>query len=143
MPPKKPADQPEQSEAPPKLKIPPRIVLSDDCTVYVDREITDGVITNQGTPYKVHEGEWVEINPARSMAEMMAMSDIQGEGAFDELCVRLSERLFSWTWTNNASEPMAQPYKNPAVLKQITDDELMWLLAASKGQETSTERKND
>ena len=89
MPAKKPEDQPEE-ESQPKWKIPPVKVLSDDCTVYIGREIVDGVITNAGKEYKTHVGEWVELFPARSLAEVMALSDVaklaeEGSGALETL----------------------------------------------------------
>lgn len=141
MPPKKPADQPTS-------KIPPVKVLSDDCAIEIGRVIEDGEIKTPGTKYNVHEGEWVELHPARSIAEVMALSDVkmiaeEGSGALDSLCLQLSERLISWNWTDNFGQPLPQPYQNPGVIKSLSDDEVMWLIGAAKGQETSTERKND
>ena len=123
-------------------KIPPVKVLSDDCTVYIGRVIEDGKIKEPGTGYKVHEGEWVELFPAMSLAEIKAITDIAAAGALDKLCDELSKRIVSWNWTDNFGVALAQPHKNPDVIFSVTDDELMWLLSASKGEETANERKN-
>jgi len=130
-----------------KWKIPPSRVESDDCAVYVGRTIEDGEITEEGIAYYVHKDEWVELIPCRSLAEVMALSDIgstaqSGSGALRELCQVLSERIVSWNWTGMDTTPMPQPHNTPEVLEQLTDDELMWLLQAAQGKETAATRKN-
>ena len=137
----------EPTSTPPNWKIPPTKVASDDCDIYVGRVIEDGEITQEGTPYYVHEGEWVDLIPCRSLAEVMALSDIgasaqSGSGALRELCQVLSERIVAWNWTDMATEPLPQPHNTPAVLERLTDDELMWLLSAAQGKETTAARKN-
>ena len=128
----------------PKWKIPPQRIESDDCTVYVGREIEDGEITDEGTPYKVHEGEYVELFPVRSLRELMALTDIGNNtaGSLRTLCIELSQRIMEWDWTGMDGKPLPQPYNAPDVLERLTDDELMWLMQAVKGKETTATRKN-
>ena len=130
-----------------KWKIPPVRIESDDCVVYVGRVIDDGEIKDEGTAYHVHEGEWIELLPCRSLAEVMALSDMaamafEGAGSLRKLCLELSKRVTAWNWTGMDSEPLDQPYNTPAVLECLTDDELLWLLSAAQGKETSATRKN-
>ena len=131
-----------------KWKIPPVKVDSDDCAVYTGRVIEDGEIKAEGEAHYVHKGEWVELRPTQSMTEMMAMVDIQnmvaeGSGAMRKLCEQLSERVTGWNWTGMDSKPLLQPNEAPEVLEGLTSDELLWLMSAAQGKETSVERKND
>ena len=133
--------------ASPKWKIPPERILSDDCAVYVGRVIEDGEIKDEGTAYHVHEGEWVEMLPCRSLSELLALTDVEkaaqnGADYLRILCQELSQRVTAWNWTGMAGEALPEPYNAPAVLERLTDDELMWLLSAAKGNETSDARKN-
>lgn len=131
-----------------KWKIPPTRVASDDCVVYVGRVIEDGEIKDAGTAYHVHEGEWVELLPCRSLAEIMALSDIamsalNGTESLRTLCQTLSQRIVSWNWTGmEKGVALPQPHDDAGVLEQLTDDELMWLMAAAQGKETEAVRKN-
>ncbi len=136
-----------------KWKIPPTRVLSDDCVVYVGRVIVDGEIKEQGTAYHVHQGEWVELFPTQTVDEMIALIDMmklsdvenlkEGGGALRTLCQQLSKRVVAWNWTDNAGESMPSPHDAPEVLAGLTNDELMWLMSAVQGKETSADRKND
>ena len=137
-----------------KWKIPPVRIESDDCEVHVGRVIEDGEITEEGNAYHVHEGEWVELLPCRTLAEIMALDDLakmardsaavvmDGPGFLRVLCQELSQRIVSWNWTGMDSMPLAQPHNAPTVLERLTDDELLWLLSAAQGGETSADRKN-
>lgn len=127
-----------------KWKIPPDKIESDDCVVYVGRVVEDGEIKEEGEAYHVHEGEWVELLPVRSLAELITLSDMVTNSAesLRTLCQELSQRVISWTWTGMDNVPLAQPYGNPAVIEKLTDDEVLWLLDAAKGKETSAARKN-
>jgi len=130
-----------------KWKIPPMRVESDDCAIYIGRVIEDGEITDDGTPHHVHVGEWVELLPCRSLAEIMALAEVgaaaqSGAGSIRTLCQELSKRVTGWNWTGMDSEPLPQPYENPLVLESLTDDELMWVLSAAQGKETTATRKN-
>lgn len=129
---------------PPQWKIPPVRVESDDCTVYVDTVIEDGEIIDKGTPYQVHVGEWVEVFPARSLAEQVAMGDISATStdSLRLLCGELSKRIYDWDWTGNDKQPLPKPYNSPETLMALTDDELVWLMSAAKGRETKADRKN-
>ena len=133
--------------AAPNWKIPPDRVKSDDCAVYIGRVVNDGEITEAGTPYHVHKGEWVDVLPCRSLAEMMAVSAIaadalSGVASLRQICTELSKRVVGWNWTGMDSQPLAQPFGNPELLETLTDDEVLWLLGAAKGDETQEERKN-
>ena len=136
-------------------KIPPRRVDSSDCVVYVGRVVKDGKITEPGTPYKVHEGEWVEVLPVPTMQDYLVVGSLFGTDgnaspteqlvamgkALDNVCLQLSTRLTAWNWTDMQGLPLPQPHGNPAVLKSLTNDELVWLLLAARG-ESPAERKN-
>ena len=138
-------------------KIPPKRVASDDCAIYVDRVIEDGEITDEGAPYYVHQGEWVELLPTTNLDEMFALAGVVASSdsddpkriivdsakAMKELFESLSLRIVAWNWTDNNFAPLDQPSDNPKVLEQITNDELMWLMSAVQGKETSADRKND
>ena len=130
----------------PNWKIPPSRIPSDDCVVHIDRVVEDGEIIDEGIAYHVHKGEWVELMPARTLAEVMALSDIAASASagasLRTLCAELSKRVVAWDWTGMDSEPLPQPYHSPDVLEQLTDDEVMWLLGAVKGKETVEVRKN-
>lgn len=135
-------------EPQPTWKIPPERVPSDDCTIFIHQKIEDGEIIEQGEGIKVHIGEWVELIPTQNIAELTALTDIQnmgaeGGGALRRLCEELSKRVTAWNWTDNAGDPLPQPYKNPDVIATLDNDELMWLFSATKGAETSEQRKND
>ncbi len=139
-----------------KGKIPPTRVLSDDCAVYVGRVIEDGEITVEGTAYHVHKDEWVELLPTANLEEMFALAGVVGStnaedpkvmivesaNALRQLCHSLSERVVSWNWTDNYRKSLPQPHNAPEVLMRLTNDELMWLMSAVEGKETSADRKN-
>ena len=137
-------------------KIPSTRVASDDCAIYVGREIEDGEITEEGTAYYVHAGEWVELFPTQNLKQLIALGKIVASSsdsdakamvvgqasALQDLCVALSKRIVAWNWTDNFGEELPQPYGSPDVLEELDNDELMWLLGAAQGKETSAERKN-
>ena len=130
------------------FKIPPQRIKSDECAVHVGREIVDGKITNQGTPYYVHKGEWVEILPIATLQETLAiMALTQGKAdslksftdPLSALCVELSKRVTAWNWTDMAGQPMPPPYLKPDVFRGLHTDELLWLMTAAQGE---SDRKN-
>ena len=136
-------------------KIPPRRVDSSDCVVYVGRVVKDGQITEPGTPYKVHEGEWVEVLPVLTMQYHLVMGGLFGADekaspaeqlasmgrALDKVCQQLSKRLTAWNWTDMQGKALPPPHDNPDLLKSLTNDELVWLLLTVRG-ESPGERKN-
>ena len=136
-----------------KWKIPPDRIKSDDCTVKIGRVIVDGEITEAGTEWPVHTGEWVEVLPTRSLAEVMALDTMarmagtevdtaEASNTMKALCLELSERVVAWNWTGMDGVALPQPYRAPEVLEHLTDDEVIWLLSAVRGNETSAARKN-
>ena len=136
-----------------KPKIPPRRVASDACTVNVGRTVVDGKIDNPGIDYPVHKGEYVEIIPAVTVAEVLAFATMQRlsisrderdaaavEQIFRDLCEQLSHRIMGWTWTDMMGQPLPNPHGRPEVLMRLSNDELVWLVNAASGQETAEER---
>ena len=134
-----------------KPKIPAVKVKSDECSISIGQVIEDGEITNPGTPYFVHQGEWVEILPVITVAEMMNISRLQNAASdttsldqnLSDLCKELSKRLIAWNWTDLMGEKMEQPYNRPDVLERLASEELMWLMSAASSQESADERKKD
>ena len=134
-----------------KPKIPTQKVLSDACAINVGQVVEDGEITSPGTPYYVHEGEWVEVMPVMTVREVMNLSRLQnnsGEGStlgqsLTDLCKELSRRIIKWNWTNLMGEKMEQPYNRPDVLEGLSSEELLWLVNATGGGEGAEERKKD
>jgi hypothetical protein len=134
-----------------KPKIPTQKVLSDACAINVGQVVEDGEITSPGTPYYVHEGEWVEVMPVMTVREVMNLSRLQnnsGEGStlgqsLTDLCQELSRRVIKWNWTNLMGEKMEQPYNRPDVLEGLSSEELLWLVNATGGGEGAEERKKD
>tara|TARA_R110002020_G_scaffold86938_2_gene214572 strand:- start:2016 stop:2477 length:462 start_codon:yes stop_codon:yes gene_type:complete len=134
-----------------KFKIPPRKIDSSDCIVHVGQKVEEGKIVDEGDAFKIHEGEWVKIVPYISMKESMALVNIANLStdsgtdslkSLQEMCSALSERIFDWNWTDNIGQPMPKPYKNPEVLMNLQNEELIWLVSVSMG-ETPTEKKTD
>ena len=134
-----------------KFKIPPRKIDSSDCVVHVGQKIEDGKIVDEGDAFHIHEGEWVKIVPYVSMKESMALVNIANLStdsgtdslkSLQDMCSAFSERVFDWNWTDNIGQPMPKPYKNPEVLMNLQNEELIWLVSVSMG-ETPTEKKTD
>ena len=128
------------------------MVPSDDYS-----EEVDGVV------YHPHEGEWVQITRSQSVAEFKAMkrfSEAQVamrdaeldpdeqqkavdllEPAMDDVIGLLAERVYDWSWTNDADEPLPRPFGKPEILRKLSALELNYLLMAARG-EAPAERKN-
>ena len=134
-----------------KPKIPATKVMSDECSINIGQVVADGEITNPGTPYFVHQGEWVEILPVITVAEVMNISRLQNAASdtvgldqnLSSLCKELSKRIIAWNWTDLMGEKMEQPYNRPDVLERLASEELMWLMSAASSQESADERKKD
>jgi hypothetical protein len=132
-------------------KIPLTKVMSDDCAVNVGQVITDGEITDEGTQYFIHSGEWVEVMPVMTVREVMNLSALQraSEDAgglsdnLSKLCEELSRRVVSWNWTDMMGEPLEQPYQRADVLEGLSSEELLWLVSASGAGESEEQRKKD
>ena len=134
-----------------KLKIPVTRIPSDDCAVTIGQVIVDGEVQTEGTPYYVHTDEWVEMMPVMTVKEVLnlsAMQQVSGDNAglstsLETLCKELSQRVLAWNWTDMLGEALEQPYNRPDVLQMLTSDELLWLVTAAGGSETSDDRKKD
>jgi len=129
-------------------KIPSKRVPSDDCIVRVGRKIADEKIVEEGIAYNIHEGEWIEVIPVRSLRQYFALSRLiaggdaqKMESSLDDLCEQVAERVTAWNWTDMGGNPLPQPYKNPDAIKTLTEDELLYLMSAVQG-ETPGQRKN-
>ena len=134
-----------------KSKIPALRIKSDECAINVGQVVEDGEITNPGTPYFVHQDEWIEILPVITVAEVMHISRLQNASGdtsnldenLTELCKELSRRLVAWNWTDLMGEPLEQPHNRPDILGKLSSEELMWLMGAASSQESVDDRKKD
>ena len=135
-----------------KPKIPTIKVMSDECAINVGQVIQDGEVVTPGTPYYVHEGEWVELLPVITVKEVMHISRLQSaangqtENLGDNLtnlCKELARRCIAWNWTDLVGEPLEQPFNRPDVLEGLSSEELMWLMSATNTQESADARKKD
>ena len=135
----------------PQDKIPTRLVKSDDCVIYVGREVDvdSGKITNEGTPYHIHKGEWVKVIPLFSVRQYIAWNKLRNaltgdvqtmEAGLDALCRELATKIVDWNWTDNDGKKLPQPYKKPEVLMDLSEAELIWVGTALV--ETPQQRKN-
>jgi hypothetical protein len=110
-----------------------------------------------------HVGEWVEIMPARTVAEYKAIAALGGlstvldalkgeqdEGAktvvavadaYSGLCEHLARRVLDWNWTDAFGRPMQKPDGTLTPMLALSQDELWWLANAGQG-ETVADRKN-
>ena len=139
-----------------KSKIPTKIVPSDDCVVHIGRQIEGNTIVDQGQEIRPHMGEWVKVQPVVNLRQYIAINKLT-KGAFsedpdslesglNELCRHLANRLIEWNWTDDRYEPLPQPYKNPDVLYDLTEDELIYLvstLTETKGQQGNAGAPSD
>lgn len=136
-----------------KPKIPTQCILSDDCMVEIGQIVENGEIIQPGVEYPVHQGEWVEVIPVLTIAEITTLSEMRAltqddDGAkvgdaFHRLCASLSLKIVAWNWTDMLGEPYPQPFRNPEVLENLTPDEIVWLVGAITERETGEQRKND
>lgn len=140
------------------FKIPPVRVPADDCVVYIGRKTKGTVILEQGEPTYPHKEEWVEIIPVSSLRQVISFSSMveaaRGKKRLSErdilslspqfqiLCEEIAKRLTNWNWTDWDRKPLPKPYQKPDVIAELTDDEVLWLLACTQ-LETKAERKKD
>lgn len=127
---------------------------SDDFTVIVN-----------GATYHPHEGEWVELFPDQSVAEILSHNALTRLGAklktvqgdpdeqvqvataisehFDTVCHQLAARVMAWTWTDRRGNPLPQPDGTIGPIASLSSEEMAYLLRLrSIRQETEAERKN-
>ena len=132
-----------------KSKIPTITVQSDECAINIGQVVEGGEITNPGTPYYVHIGEWVELLPVMTVSEVMQISRLQNATGdtgvlgknLSDLCKELSRRILSWNWTGLLGEELEQPHNRPEILEGLSSEELMWLMAATGSGESADARK--
>lgn len=137
-----------------KPKIPTRRAASDDCLVYPDKkriEKSDGTVEIiQGEGVAFHIGEWVEFLPLLSMLQYLELGKIADEDAdvteknkgLDAICESLSKKIVDWNWTDVWGDLYPKPFRNPAAIRALEDDELMYLISLLSSGETEAERGN-
>ncbi len=125
-----------------RFKIPPIPIPADTCRIVKDRVIENGEVVGEGTAYEPHLGESVWIfrtDNYDSYLKLMALGDIGDTSDVREIARRLEQQLselvgilarhvVAWNWTDNEREPLPQPYKHPEVLRDLENDELLWLI---------------
>ena len=133
----------------PEFKVPLKRVPSDDCVVYLTKNIKDGELIGYSDPIYPHKGEWVEILPIPSLEQYIALSQLintedtnKQADSFEGICRAVASRVVDWTWTGFDNRPLPRPFRQPDVIKMLTSEEVLWLLAACQG-ESQGERKND
>lgn len=129
-----------------------RRVPSDDCICEID-----------GQEYALHEGEWVEVVPATSVADLKRMSRwaaiqtqieaLKGEpdesvrvaelisSTFEEICDVLRPRILGWNWTDDRGCFLPCPAEDPGVLERLRLEEVQYLAQVVRG-ESPGEQKN-
>lgn len=133
----------------------PKRIPSDSCRLFVD-----------GEECHPHEGEWVELISAETVAEMRArvamsrldtqIDAIRGEpneaqqyitlmdDHYTQLVGFLAERVFAWDWTDLRGRPLPPPVDeagSPLGLLRLHPAELYWLSNVSTA-ESPEQRKN-
>ncbi len=131
-----------------KKGLPIKRVPSDDCLLYPNKTYEvgeDGApreLKDRGEGVVVHEGEWVEIVPMASMLQYLGLEEDSNE-ALDLVCEGMSKRLVRWNWTDIVGDEYPQPFRNPAALRALEDDELSYLILLFRSGETEAQAKND
>tara|TARA_R110000824_G_scaffold126285_5_gene285818 strand:+ start:2731 stop:3174 length:444 start_codon:yes stop_codon:yes gene_type:complete len=130
------------------FKIKPKEIDSSTCVIHIGQKIEDGKIVETGEPINLHENEWVKIFPIITIKESLALGTFRNsveEGelsvAMDSICESLAKRVVDWNWTGIDGEPLAKPYKNPEVFKDLYNEEVLWLITATSGETKSDEKK--
>jgi len=133
-------------------KVPAVRVPSDTCTIEYD-----------GEEVQVHVGEWVDVLPVMSVADIHAsrriqdlsvqMDAIEGEEdeaekqvalisqQYDAIMERLARRVVGWNWTDLYGKPLPQPNGKSEPFVTLSPEETGWLLSAIN-RDTDDERKN-
>lgn len=130
-----------------------RRISSDDCVVIVG-----------GEHFNPHEGEWIEVVPVQTVADLrerIALMQMQVEiealkgepdaeakqmtildAKFPVICAMLTRVILAWNWTDLQGKPLPNPHNEPDNLERIiSTDEMLWLMAATQ-PEVPAERKN-
>lgn len=130
-----------------------RRILSDDFVVVVN-----------GVQFNPHEGEWIDVMPVQSVADLrqriklaqmqVELDALQGEPDAERkqiaildanlppLCEMLGRVILGWNWTDLAGKLLPNPHNEPGVMEQlVTTDELLYLIAITQ-PEVPAERKN-
>jgi hypothetical protein len=125
----------------------------------------DFVLTVNGVDHAPHQGEWIEVRPITSMADLaqitsiqIAWNEIQAIGSdpaqtvrsaelaqqvLDSLVSRFVRIITQWNWTDVMSgEALAQPAENEgAAVRGLSVDELQYLFILTAPEGTA-DRKN-
>jgi hypothetical protein len=54
----------------------------------------------------------------------------------------LAAKIIGWNWVDDEGEPLAVPCEHPEVMRELTQEEIVFLLKAAKGGPNADERKN-
>lgn len=134
--------------------IPLRVVPADDMPLVIG-EVKDqsGEVLHKGKTHYIQKGKTVEFIPVASFSAMFSTaglllgSNTQSARAMvesmNELYKRLSELVGRWTLIGVDGAPLPQPWKNPSVIRGLTEDQLHWILVKLQDGETEEERGND
>ena len=110
----------------PTFKIPLRRVASDDCAIMLGRVITDGQVVNPGVGHYIHKGEWVELVPVTSIADLvslMELAEVQSEPD-NALLLSLQSRLGNLTAEEQTTVKRlvaAEVQRTQAMMGRITE----------------------
>ena len=129
-----------------RSKVPAVRYASDDCILHMGRELGDnGEISVEGTPYPLHEGEWVELQPLLTVRAQLELLNISGDAGVDSL-VRVSEmmasRITAWNWTGMEYESLPNPPSADDLLNLHNDEWLYLIGLLSKGATDAAASKN-
>jgi len=137
----------------PNWKIPPICRKSDDCTISIGRIIADGAIVKEGQLSYVHIGEWIKYIPVITVGESIMLSRLQGMSGkdidaeettdwIDATCESLARRIIDWNWTDLQGQLLPKPWNNPSAFKDLSNDELAYLMVQSINDQSDDELKN-
>ena len=102
-----------------KSKIPTITVQSDECAINIGQVVEGGEITNPGTPYYVHIGEWVELLPVMTVSEVMQISRLQNAtGDTGELGKNLSDLCKELSRHGTGRDSWARNWSNPITARR-------------------------
>ena len=122
-------------------KAPPRVEPSDD---YV---VLDG-----DSEYRPHQGETVTFRPRIRIEDMIGLLKALSFGTtsddgrdmretIDESFAGLAAVILAWTWTDDDGEAYPSP-PSVADLRQLSPDEIIYLIRGAQRTRTPVEAKN-
>ncbi len=136
-------------------KIPLERVDASELAIYTNQVIQNGEVVQQGDAHFIHEDEWVELVPTRTMEEYLSLAELASATSIKNdaesgmalarslgaLSEALAKRVVHWNWTDVMGVPMDQPFGRPDLIRSLHNEELLWLVGAAQG-ETPDQRGN-